>query len=286
MIELRNIDYSIDGRRILTDVSFSVGAGETRVILGPSGSGKSTILRLLLGLVRPDSGAIMVQGEDLTRVSEARLRQVRQIMGMVFQHGALFDSMTVGENVGFSLLEHEQVGEDEVEERVRDILRQVGLAEDLVDRMPDELSGGMQRRVAIARALAARDPRILLYDEPTTGLDPQAAQRITDLIVHLRDAYGKISLMVTHDIADAYKVGNCITLLHEGRVVFDGEPGDLDRAESPVVNEFLAPFRGSVAMAAKRIANRGTSPASAPPPSTRQPGTPPPGTPPFFSGGA
>ena len=260
MIEFRDIVFSIGGRRILTDVSFTVGAGETRVILGPSGSGKSTILRLLLGLVRPDSGAILVEGEDLTRVSEERLRQVRQMMGMVFQQGALFDSMTVGENVGFSLLENQRVDEDEVEQRVREMLKQVGLAEDLVDRMPDELSGGMQRRVAIARALAAQDPRILLYDEPTTGLDPQAAQRITDLIMGLRDKYQKTSLMVTHDIADAYKVGNCITLLHEGRVVFDGRPSDLDRAENPIVHEFLAPFRGAVAMAAKRIQ---TTPAGA-----------------------
>jgi phospholipid/cholesterol/gamma-HCH transport system ATP-binding protein len=202
-------------------------------------------------------------------VTEERMRQVRQMIGMVFQQGALFDSMTVAENVGFSLLEHEHTDEDEVERRVRETLRQVGLAEDLVDRMPDELSGGMQRRVAIARALAARDPRILLYDEPTTGLDPQAAQRITDLILHLRDAYGKTSLMVTHDIADAYKVGNCMTLLHEGRVVFDGDPGDLDRAESPVVNEFLAPFRSAVALAAQRIstgvpASRAPRPPSAP----------------------
>jgi phospholipid/cholesterol/gamma-HCH transport system ATP-binding protein len=254
MIEFRDVIYSIGGRRILTDVSFVVGAGETRVILGPSGSGKSTILRLLLGLVRPDSGAILVEGDDLTRVGEEKLRRVRQMMGMVFQHGALFDSMTVGENVGFSLLEHERIEEDEVERRVRDILRQVGLEEDLVDRMPDELSGGMQRRVAIARALAARDPRILLYDEPTTGLDPQAAQRISDLIVHLRDAYGKTSLMVTHDIADAYKVGNCITLLHEGRVVFDGDPSELDRAETTVVNEFLAPFRAAVRRVVSRSA--------------------------------
>ena len=270
MIEFRDVIFSIDGRRILTDVSFVVGAGQTRVILGPSGSGKSTILRLLLGLVRPDSGAILIQGEDLTQVSEGRLRQVRQMMGMVFQQGALFDSMTVGENVGFSLLEHEHIEEDEVERRVREILLQVGLAEDLVDRMPDELSGGMQRRVAIGRALAARDPRILLYDEPTTGLDPQASQRITDLIIHLRDAYGKTSLMVTHDIADAYKVGNSITLVHEGRVVFDGDAADLDRARDPVVNEFLAPFRAAV----KRVAERGAHASEAAPRQGPTPYTP------------
>ncbi len=267
MIEFRNVDYSIAGDTIVTDVSLTVPRGETRVILGPSGSGKSTILRLLLGLVRPDRGSIFVDGEDITEVEEERLRKIRQRVGMVFQQGALFDSMTVGENVGFSLLEHEQGAEEAVEENVRRHLSLVGLGEDLIDRMPDELSGGMQRRVAIARALAARDPKILLYDEPTTGLDPQSAERITDLIVHLRDALGKTSIMVTHDIADAYKVGNRITLLNEGRVVFEGVAVDLDRAESPFIHQFLAPFRKAVAAASKRLPPDGgfSRPAPVPP---------------------
>jgi len=268
MIEFRDVDYSIGGRRILTGVTFSVPRGETRVILGPSGSGKSTILRLLLGLVVPDSGAILIQGEDVTRIGEERRRQIRQRIGMVFQQGALFDSMTVGENIGFSLLEHDQTPEDQVDGTVRHFLTMVGLEEYLIDRMPDELSGGMQRRVAIARALAAREPEILLYDEPTTGLDPQAAERITDLIVHLRDTLGKTSIMVTHDIADAFKVGNRITMLDEGRVAFDGPAAELDRAQSPFIVQFLAPFRKAVRAAAGRLTS---APAARPfpaPPST------------------
>jgi len=265
VIELRNVDFSIAGRPILRDISFHVPRGQTQVILGPSGSGKSTILRLLLGLVRPDRGEIFVDGEDLTRASENRLNQVRQRMGMVFQHGALFDSMTVGENVVFSILEHDDLSNDEAEGAARTHLSLVGLDPELVDRMPDELSGGMQRRVAIARALAARDPRILLYDEPTTGLDPQSAERITDLIVRLRDTMGKTSIMVTHDIADAFKVGNAITVLNEGRVIFDGSGEDLARNDTVFINQFLAPFRTAVTAAAKRIQSAVPRPAAAPP---------------------
>jgi phospholipid/cholesterol/gamma-HCH transport system ATP-binding protein len=265
MIEFRDVDYSIDGRPILTGVSLYVNPGETRVILGPSGSGKSTTLRLLIGLVRPDRGQIFIDGEDVTRISEERLRQIRRRIGMVFQQGALFDSMTVGENVGYALLE-ENLDEDEVDARVREVLRRVGLDEDLIDRMPDEMSGGMQRRVAIARALASRDPKILLYDEPTTGLDPQSSERITDLIVQLRDTLGKTSILVTHDIADAFKVGNVITVLNEGRVVFDGPSGDLDRANNDFIHQFLAPFRKAVAAAAQRLpAGVAPRPAPAPP---------------------
>lgn len=253
MIEFRSVDFSIGGNAILSDVTFAVPRGETRVILGPSGSGKSTILRLLLGLARPDRGSILVDGEDITQAGEDRLRRIRQRMGMVFQQGALFDSMTVGENVGFSLLEHNGSKEAEIEGTVRSYLSLVGLDESLIDRMPDQLSGGMQRRVAIARALAARDPQILLYDEPTTGLDPQSAERITDLIVRLRDTLGKTSIMVTHDIPDAFKVGNRIAMLDEGRVVFDGPAGDLGRVESPFIDQFLAPFRKTVTAASARI---------------------------------
>ena len=266
MIEFRDVDYSIGGRRILTGVSLVVPRGETRVILGPSGSGKSTILRLLLGLVQPDRGAILVEGEDITRIDEERRRNIRQRMGMVFQQGALFDSMTVGENIGFSLLEHGETSEDQVEGAVRHFLSLVGLDEGLIDRMPDELSGGMQRRVAIARALAARDPKILLYDEPTTGLDPQSAERITDLIVQLRDTLGKTSIMVTHDIADAFKVGNRITMLDDGRVAFDGPASELERTHSPFIVQFLAPFRKVVTAAAGRLsAGTATRPFPAPP---------------------
>jgi len=265
MISFRNVWYSIEGHSILEDVSFDVPRGATTVILGPSGSGKSTALRLLLGLARPDRGNILVDGEDITRVGEARMREIRQRIGMVFQQGALFDSMTVGENVGFALLEHEEPPEDELEGTIRTYLTLVGLDSNLIDRMPDQLSGGMQRRVAIARALAARDPMLLLYDEPTTGLDPQSAERITDLIVRLRDQMGKTAVMVTHDIADAFKVANTITVLNEGRVVFHGTPGELAGTESPFISEFLAPFRKAVQSASGRIvpgAGRSAAPPS------------------------
>ncbi|HYJ32848.1 MAG TPA: ATP-binding cassette domain-containing protein [Candidatus Binatia bacterium] len=253
MISFQHVDYSIDGRPILRDITFDVPQGATTVILGPSGSGKSTTLRLLLGLARPDAGEIRIDNEDITRMSEKRLRQVRQRVGMVFQQGALFDSMTVGENVAFSLIEHDKVPDEELEGTVRSHLQLVGLDPDLIDRMPDQLSGGMQRRVAIARALAARDPNILLYDEPTTGLDPQSAERITDLIVELRDRMKKTSIMVTHDIADAFKVANTMAVLNEGRLVFEGTPSDLAHTNEPFINEFLAPFRKAVLAATQRV---------------------------------
>jgi len=241
----------------LGEVSFTVPRARTRVILGPSGSGKSTILRLLMGLWKPDAGAILVDGEDVTSVMPARLQQIRRRMGIVFQQGALFDSMTVGENVGYTLIEDGHVEEDEIEGTVRSYLSLVGLDTNLVDRMPEELSGGMQRRVAIARALASRDPDILLYDEPTTGLDPQSAERITDLIVRLRDTMGKTAVMVTHDIPDAFKVADQITVVDQGRVVFEGTPTELAAADTPFIGEFLAPFRKSVTAASQRVGTRG-----------------------------
>ena len=255
------MDFWIGDHQILEDVSFTVPRAQTKVILGPSGSGKSTILRLLIGLWKPDAGAILLDGEDVTRVTPARLQQIRRRMGIVFQQGALFDSMTVGENVGYTLLEDGHFKEDEIEGTVRSYLSLVGLDDGLVDRMPEELSGGMQRRVAIARALASRDPDMLLYDEPTTGLDPQSAERITDLIVRLRDTMGKTSIMVTHDIPDAFKVANRIAVVDRGRVVFEGTPAELAAADTPFIDEFLAPFRKSVAAASQGMDGRGRNPS-------------------------
>jgi phospholipid/cholesterol/gamma-HCH transport system ATP-binding protein len=263
MISFRNIYYSIDGRPILEDITFDVPQGRTTVILGPSGSGKSTTLRLLLGLARPDSGSIVVDDVDITQIEEEQLRLIRQRMGMVFQQGALFDSMTVGENVAFSLIEHgDSMPEEDLERTVREHLEMVGLDPDLIDRMPDQLSGGMQRRVAIARALAALNPEMLFYDEPTTGLDPQSSERITDLIVELRDRMQKTSIMVTHDIADAFKVANSIAVLNEGRLVFDGTPHQLAETNEPFLDEFLAPFRKAVRSASRVVLN---GPDAAPP---------------------
>jgi len=267
LIEFRHVDFSIDGNAILRDVSFSVARGRTTVILGPSGSGKSTILRLLLGLYHPDAGSIFVDGVDVTHINASRWREIRSRMGMVFQQGALFDSMTVGENVGYALLEANGDDEVEVAPAVRHYLELVGLDPYLIDRMPDQLSGGMQRRVAIARALAARDPMILLYDEPTTGLDPQSAERITDLIVQLRDQQGKTAIMVTHDIPDAFKVADAMTILEQGRVVFEGSPDALISVSTPFINQFLAPFRTAMGAASRRFeaaTRRGAPPRTDP----------------------
>lgn len=253
IVRLLGIHKYFGSNHVLRGCSLEVYPSETICIIGRSGSGKSTILRLLLGLVRVDSGSILVDGEDLTRLGTARLRAVRQRFGMLFQQGALFDSMTVGENVGYTLLDEERDEEDRVEGAVRTYLSLVGLDPNLIDRMPDQLSGGMQRRVAIARALASREPEILLYDEPTTGLDPQSAERITDLIVRLRDTMGKTSIMVTHDIPDAFKVSDRITVLNEGRVMFEGTPRELTGCSIPFVAEFIAPFRSSMEAAVRRL---------------------------------
>ncbi|HEX6164148.1 MAG TPA: ATP-binding cassette domain-containing protein, partial [Vicinamibacterales bacterium] len=198
------VNLSFDEKVILRDVTFSVRAGHTKIFLGASGAGKSTILKLMLGLLKPDSGTIWVLGHRVDLMNEAQLMRVRHHMGMVFQEGALFDSFTVGENVGYKLYEETDMPLDQVRERVQEVLGFIGLGE-FIDRMPSELSGGQRRRVAIARAMAAK-PRILLYDEPTTGLDPITATTVDEEIVKLRDLENVTSILVTHQLRDAFFV--------------------------------------------------------------------------------
>jgi phospholipid/cholesterol/gamma-HCH transport system ATP-binding protein len=198
MIEFKNVTKSFNDDVVLRNISFTITRGETKIILGASGSGKSTILRLILGLICPDSGEILVDGQDITRMPERELVQVRHKIGMVFQEGALFDSLSVRENVGYRLYEEAIMSEEEIELAVRRLLGFVGL-EDAIDRMPSELSGGMKRRVGIARALVGT-PRIVLYDEPTAGLDPIISRTIVELIIKLRDLEGATSVCVTHDL--------------------------------------------------------------------------------------
>jgi len=261
VISFRDVHLSFD-RPILQGVSFDLGPGTTKIVLGGSGSGKTTILRLILGLLKPDSGTIVVDGTEVSLLSEEEMRPVRLKIGMVFQEGALFDSLTVGDNVGYRLLEEGELEEAEIEERVREMLGFVGLSP-FYERAPSDLSGGQRRRVAVARALVAR-PQIMLYDEPTTGLDPITATNLTDLNAKVRDLDGVSSIMVTHQLRDAYNVartfmlrrgdeyvtsmvedfstleGTEFLMLQEGQVRFEGSPHELQTSSDPYIKEFLS----------------------------------------------
>ncbi|HKW03412.1 MAG TPA: ATP-binding cassette domain-containing protein [Vicinamibacterales bacterium] len=218
VIAFDQVSLAFDDKVILDQVSFTLGAGDMKIILGASGAGKSTILRLILGLLKPDGGQIVVDGQRVDDMSEADLMAVRANLGMVFQEGALFDSLTVRENVGYRLFEETKMPIAEVDARVNEVLGYVGLGE-YGERMPSELSGGQRRRVAIARALTSR-PRILLYDEPTTGLDPITALTIDAEIVKLRDLEHVSSIIVTHQLRDAFYIATHQAVSANGRVQF------------------------------------------------------------------
>jgi phospholipid/cholesterol/gamma-HCH transport system ATP-binding protein len=260
-IEFRNVTMTFDDRKVLNDLSFKVMKGETKIILGGSGCGKSTTIKLVLGLIKPDSGQILVNGEDITDYSEVKMMRVRKKIGMIFQEGALFDSLSVYENVAFKL--HEQgVPEDEVEGEVRRMLRFVNL-EEAIDKMPAELSGGMRRRVGIARALVG-DPKIVMFDEPTAGLDPPTARTICELAMKLRDLEDVSSIFVTHEmnnldyLCSEYAVVNeagevifekegeklClinskVLMMSDGQVIFSGTDETLRKSEDKYIQKFL-----------------------------------------------
>ncbi|MFI5177726.1 MAG: ABC transporter ATP-binding protein [Vicinamibacterales bacterium] len=255
------VSLAFDDKVILDRVSFSLNAGDMMIILGASGAGKSTILRLILGLLKPDSGQIVVDGHRIDDMTEAQLMSVRANLGMVFQEGALFDSLTVRENVGYRLFEETDQPIAQVDERVREVLGYVGLGE-YAARMPSELSGGQRRRVAIARALTSR-PRILLYDEPTTGLDPITALTIDAEIVKLRDLERVSSIIVTHQLRDAFHIAThqavatngrvefvaarpdrpaqaVFIMLKDAQIVFEGPAEDLRRSTDEYLRAFLS----------------------------------------------
>jgi len=219
IIVFDKVDLAFDEKVILRQVSFTLQTGHTKIFLGGSGAGKSTILRLALGLLKPDAGRIFVNGEEIEQMSEVELMQVRGDLGIVFQEGALFDSLTVRENVGYKLYEELQWPIEKADARVEEVLGFIGLAE-FIDRMPTELSGGQRRRVAIARAMAAK-PRILLYDEPTTGLDPITAVTVDEEIIKLRDLEGVSSVLVTHQLRDAFFVAEHAATRTGKEIVFD-----------------------------------------------------------------
>jgi phospholipid/cholesterol/gamma-HCH transport system ATP-binding protein len=256
------VSLAFDDKVILRDVSFTLITGRTKIILGASGAGKSTILKLILGLLKPDAGVIWVNGERVDRMSELEMMKVRADLGMVFQEGALFDSLTVAENVGYKLYEETNMAPPLVRARVEEVLGFIGLA-DYIDRMPSELSGGQRRRVAIARAMAAK-PRILLYDEPTTGLDPITASTVDDEIIKLRDLENVSSIVVTHQLRDAFYVATHeaerrddgllrivpadaekseeaeFIMLKDGRISFEGHAAELRASKDPYLQTFLS----------------------------------------------
>ena len=222
------VSLAFDEQVVLRNISFTLLTGHTKIILGASGSGKSTILKLILGLLRPDSGFIWVNGERTDKMSELELMAVRADLGMVFQEGALFDSLSVAENVGYKLYEETRMPDDEVRRRVEEVLGFIGLGE-YIDRMPAELSGGQRRRVAIARAMAAK-PRLLLYDEPTTGLDPITATTVDDEIIKLRDLENASSILVTHQLRDAFYVAGQEAVRRDDGLLLI-RPADEDKSE-------------------------------------------------------
>jgi phospholipid/cholesterol/gamma-HCH transport system ATP-binding protein len=258
VLVFRNVSISFDGPPVLENISFSVGPHETRILLGPAGVGKSVLLKLSNGLDCPDQGSIELFGENIANLPESKLFPLRTRTGMVFQEGALFDSLSVRDNVAYQLIQ-ERIPDDEIDERVREALRFVGL-EETFDLFPGALSGGMRRRVAIARALIRR-PEMLLYDSPTGGLDPITSTNIIELIVKQRDVYKTPSLLVTHRLQDAFTMcshrfdtardgmvplaGNetdpntTFLMLNEGRLIFDGSLHDLVHSQDPFVREFL-----------------------------------------------
>jgi len=238
MIEFDDVRFSYGSREVLRDVSFSVDFHERVAILGGSGEGKTTILKLIMGLLRPDSGKILVDGEDISAKTEDDLREIRMKFSIVFQEGALFDSLNVKENVAFGLREYTKPSEGELDQKVRSLLKMVDL-ENAAELMPEELSGGMNRRVAIIRSLAAIEPRMFLYDEPTSGLDPVNADIICKLILKLFLG-GRGFIVVTHKIFDAFKLADRFLFLKNGTLILDGQREKLVNSSLPEIQVFLS----------------------------------------------
>lgn len=237
MIELKNVTVAYGDRVILDNISMKIEDGVTLVILGGSGSGKSTLLRLLIGLQKPSSGHILVDGVDITTLGEAEFDQVRRKMGMVFQYSALFDSLSVGENVAFGLRQHTKLSDEAIAKIVAERLDWVGLS-GYENYMPNELSGGMKKRVSLARAIA-EDANLLLYDEPTSGLDPITSSQISHLIKSMQKRLGCISIVVTHDMRSAFYVGDLVALLDKGRFVEIAPPAQFEHSSNPLVQRFI-----------------------------------------------
>ncbi len=237
MIEIVDLYKSFGEKKVLKGVNLTIQTGETMVIIGRSGCGKSVLLKHIIGVMKSDSGKVMINSQDLTQIEQKQLDQLRLSFGMLFQGAALFDSLSVGENVGFNLIEHTDLDEDVIKSKVNNCLALVGL-EGIERLMPSELSGGMKKRVGLARAICM-DPTIVLYDEPTTGIDPIMGDAINDLIKDLHDKLKITSIAVTHDMSSAYKIADRIAMLYEGKIIEIGTPEQIKNTKNPIVKQFI-----------------------------------------------
>jgi len=237
MIEVRNLSKSFGSQRVLDNVSFRIGSSESVVIIGRSGGGKSVLLKHIIGLMAPDSGEVLVNDENIVPMNERQLLGVRHKFGMLFQHSALFDSLTVAENVAFALRRERKWSEEQIKQKVTEALEMVELP-GIEQKKPAELSGGMRKRVGLARAIVYQ-PEFLLYDEPTTGLDPIVADSIDQLIICIREKLKVTSVAVTHDMRSAGRIAQRILMLHEGRIHFSGTPDETFKSQDPIVHRFV-----------------------------------------------
>jgi len=237
MIELRNIYKRLGNKEVLRGVDLKIEPEETMVIIGGSGEGKSVLLKHMIGLLKPDQGEVVIDGENITHLTGSALSSVRNKFGMLFQYAALFDSMNVKENVGFALYEHTDLPEEKISQIIKEKLELVHLS-GIETMMPSELSGGMKKRVGLARALA-REPKIVLYDEPTTGLDPIHADMINNLIIELNERLKVTSVVVTHDMKSAFKVADRIAMLYKGKIIALGDVKEFEQPTNPIVKQFV-----------------------------------------------
>jgi len=238
MIEIKNLTKTFNGKVVLNRINLTIDKGKTTVIIGGSGQGKSVILKHIIGLMKPDSGEILIDGVDITKLNDNELNKMRKKFGFLFQFAALFDSMSVGENVGFGLRENTKLNLSEINRIVKEKLLDVGL-KDVEDKMPSELSGGMKRRVGLARALAM-NPEIIIYDEPTTGLDPILSDAINNLIKDTQERLAVTSIVASHDIPGMFKIAHKVALVHNGDIKFYGTPSELRDSKDPYVLQFLS----------------------------------------------
>lgn len=237
MISIRNLHKSFGGHPVLNGVNLDIERGETMVIIGQSGGGKSVLLKHMVGILKPDRGEVLVDGIDITKLDNHALNKVRRRFGMLFQGAALFDSMTVGENVSFALRRFTSLEEKAIQEKVKEKLALVGLR-DIENIKPAEISGGMKKRVGLARAIAM-DPEIVFYDEPTTGVDPMMADAINNLIIDLHNKLKITSIVVTHDMTSAYKIADRIAMLYQGVIIGIGTPEEIKNTDNPIIHQFI-----------------------------------------------